>query len=331
VHAVAAPQDFPFVFMEELALVFPILAPLGMLAFLRRPGARLAGLVLLVSWAGSLGAALYGGFDPANPDVRGYLGPAIALTALFSGGAIAAGFVALARWLPAWLAPSFAGALAVVALVRFPTGDHYPGLRHATTADALATQLLASAPPRSALLTGYHETAFLVGYQRAVEGRRPDVAWAHLGFVEQPGATERLATAQPDLGPILRAHPSLQQATALDRRRPVRFESGAHVASDLRAQLVADGPLWRLKTAAPHRLAPSISLDEAAEDPQVRGYLGWRAFNDAAFGCASGDDEAAGQSFATLRQLYPQDRFALALAADCAALSNNPRFLRGAP
>jgi hypothetical protein len=340
VHAASTPFDFPFVFMEELEPVFAVLAPLGMIALLRRPATRLPAVVALVSWAGSLGAALYGGFDPANPDVRGYLGPAIALTALFSGAALAAGLIPLVRWRRPWLTPLLAGALAVGTFTRFPGGDHYPGLRRAAAADQLAGRTLADLPPRAALLTGYHETAFLVGYQRLVEGRRPDVAWAHLGFLAQPGAVQRLSAAEPDLGSILRASPSKGPVIALDARRPVRFESGTHLPRDLRELLVPDGALWRLRTALarpdvaePYTLAPLLpsALAEAVEDPQVRGYAGWRAYNDAGFACANGYQDAVRLDLSILRQLHPHDRLALALAADCAALSNIPRFLRGAP
>jgi hypothetical protein len=340
VHSVSAPLDFPFVFMEELEPVFAVLAPLGMFALLHRPATRLTGLVMVVSWAGSLGAALYGGFDPANPDVRGYLGPAIALTSLFSGAAIAAGLIPMARWRRPWLVPAFAGALALATFTRFPAGAHYPGLRHAATADVLVGRLLGSVPPRGALLTGYHETAFVLGYQRLVEGRRPDVAWAHLGFVEQPGAVQRLAAAEPDLVGVLRARPSLEQVAALDHRRPARLESGPHLSGELRAHLLPAGPLWELREPARRHDASDArplaslfpqALAEAAEDPQVRGYLGWRAYHDAELGCASGDQGAASRNLVVLRQIYPQDQLALALAAHCPALSNKPGFLRGAP
>jgi hypothetical protein len=340
VHAVSAPLDFPFVFMEELEVVFAVLAPLGMFVFLRSRATHLPGLVLLVSWAGSLGAALYGGFDPANPDVRGYLGPAIALTALFSGGAIAAGLIPMARWQRPWLAPALVGALALGTFTRFPTGPRYPGLRHAGTADWLAGRMLAGLPPRAALLTGYHETAFLLGYQRLVEGRRPDVAWAHLGFIAQPGARERLAAAEPDLEPILRLGPSRAEASSLDRRRPVRFESGTHLPTELRAELVPAGGLWALRTGlrlpAPGERdelvpLPASAQAELADDRQVRGYLGWRVYNDAAFACAVGQQTTARLYLAALGQIFPQDRLVLSLAADCAALSTNRGFLRGGP
>lgn len=339
VHSISSPLDFPFVFMDELEVGFAVLAPLGMYVLLRRPATRFPGLVVLVGWAGSLAAALYGGFDPANPDVRGYLGPAIALTALFSGAAIAQGLIPLRRWRRPWLVPALLGALAIATFTRFPLGGHYPGLRHAVAADHLAGQLLAGVPPRGALLSGYHETAFLVGYQRAVEGRRPDVAWAHLGFRAHPGAVERLTAAEPDLGPILRAGVSPDEVVALDRKRPVRFESGPHLSIELRHLLLPAGVLWTMLNPAgprpdfltPYRLAPfpPAALAEAAEDPQVRGYVGWRAYNDAVVACANHLPTA--ERFSILRQLAPRDRRALDLAAGCGSLSNNPGFLREAP
>jgi hypothetical protein len=337
VHAVSRPFEFPFVFMDELEFVFAILAPLGLYAFLRRPATRWLGLVLLVSWAGSLGAALYGGFDPDNPDVRGYLGPAIALTALFSGGAVAAGLVPMARWRRPWLVPALAGALALSTFTRFPSGNEHPGLRHATAADVLGGAALNHVPPRGALLTGYHETGFVVGYQRVVEGRRPDVAWAHLGFLAQPGARERLRLAEPDLAPILNGA-TRAAAGSLEPRRSPRFDAGPHLADELRRDLVPDASLWRLTVlhpgadgTDPYSLArfPPSALAEAATDPQVRDYIGWRAYNDAALACANKLDDASRLGLSILQQAYPQDP--LLRTADCATLSTIRPFLRGAP
>jgi len=329
VHAVAAPLDFPFVLVEEL-MVLAVLAPAGMFFFLRRRPTRLAGLVVLVSWAGSSAAALYGGFDSANPDVRGYLGPAIALTALFCAGAVAAVLMVLRRWTGPWLAPAVSAALVLLALVRFPPGAHYPGLRRTSTADRMTGDLLAALPPRAALLTAHFESAFLVGYQRVVEGRRPDVAWAHLGFVAHPGAALRLGSAEPDLRPLLAAR-SPENFAALDRRRPVRLEPDEHLSPELLARLVPDVAAWML--AGPSALVPPPDrvFGEAVEDRQVRGFVAWRAYSDAVLACQNRLAEPARTALEVLHRLLPYDRRARALAADCAALSNNLRFLRGAP
>jgi len=331
VHTAAAPLDFPFVLMEEVEVAFALLAPLGMAFILRLRPARLPALVVLLSWAGSLGAALYAGFDPANPDVRGYLGPAIALTALFAVGAFAVFATWLRRW-RAWIPPVVAAALVLATASRFPAADRYPGLRHAAAADRMTGQLLAELPPRAALLTAHFESAFLVGYQRLVEGRRPDVAWAHLGFIAHPGAALRLGAAEPDLRAVLAAR-STANLAALDGRRPVRLEPDDHLPQDLRAKLVPAGSTWKLPDVRPSALTapPAIAFAEAATDRQVRGFVAWRAYTDARLACANRLPNVARLRLAELDRLLPHDRRALALATECAALSNIPGFLRGAP
>jgi hypothetical protein len=330
VHTAAAPWDLPFVLMEELEVVFALLAPLGMVFLLRRPGARLPGLVALVSWAGSIAAALYAGFDPANPDVRGYLGPAIALTSLFSISAVAAGLIPLARRSP-WLAPALAAALALATVTRFPAGGSYPGLRHAATADWLTGELLAEQPARGVLLTAHFESAFLVGYQRLVEGRRPDVAWAHLGFVAHPGAAERLAAAEPVLIPWLNDRASPWRFRALQHR--LRFESDSHLPRDVKVGLAPWGLTWRFSgidiEEGPPPL-PAAVFAEAAADRQVRGFIAWRAYSDAILACETDAGGTANRNLAVLRRLLPQDERALRLTAECPSLSINRGFLRGA-
>src|SRR6185436_18302047 len=190
-----------------------------------------------------------------------------------SGAALAAGLAPMAAGGRARLALGLAAALAAASLTRFPSGSAYPGLRHAAAADRMTGQLLAELPPRAALLTAHFESAFLVGYQRLVEGRRPDVAWAHLGFVAHPGAAVRLGAAEPDLRAVLAAR-STANLTALDGRRPVRLEPDDHLPRDLRAKLVPAGSTWKLPDVRPSALTapPAIAFAEAATDRQVRGF-----------------------------------------------------------
>jgi hypothetical protein len=316
VHTAARPFDLPFVLAEELEPAFALLAPAGLFFLLRR--ARLPAIVVLVVGAGSAAAALIGGLDPGNPDVRGYLGPAIAVTALLAGCAVAALLVPASR--RRWLAPSLAAALAIGALTRFPMGG-YPGLRRAHAADALAGRLLEQLPPRSALLTAHVESAFLVGYQRVVEGRRPDVAWAHLGFARGPGYAERLARSEPALAPLLAAHRAGPLApgpvAALDERRPVRLEPDEHLSAALRARLTPAGFTWQLDRGGALEPPPADGLTEAADDRQVRGYLAWRAYNDAAVACERRLREPARRALEQLAALLPQDERARALAVQC--------------
>jgi hypothetical protein len=334
VHTAASPLDFPFALMDELEVVFTTLAPVGMVLVLRRRRVHLAGAVLVGSWAGSSAAALVGGFDPANPDVRGYLGPAIALTAVFSICAIAVGLTWLERWKRPWLVPALAGSLALATLTRFPASGTYPGLRHAGTADRVAGELLGQLPPRATLLTAHFESAFVVGYQRVVEGRRPDVAWAHQGFFAHPGASERLGRAEPSLLPLIETRVSPVAVVVVDRQRPVRLEPDQHLDRRVRAHLVPDGWTWRLGGPLVRPRLPELPpavLAEAAGDRLALHFVGWRLYNDATVACENGLTQAAPLYLGMLRQLSPQDVLALKLGAECDSLSRKRPFLRKAP
>jgi hypothetical protein len=321
--AAASPLDLPFFFMQELEPALALLAPIGALFLLRRPGLRLPAAVVMVAGAGSVAAAVVGGLDPANPDVRGYLGPAFAVGALLAGAAVVAGLIPLRRG-RARLALALSALMVAGALTRFPAGATYPGLRRAAAADVTAGRLLAELPPRAALLTSHVESAFMVGYQRLVEGRRPDVAWAHLGFARGPGYAERLTRAEPDLGGLLAAHQQgplgFAGTLALDQRRPTRVEVDEHLSPGLRARLLPAGLTWRIAHPGERyelTVSPPWALEEARGDRQVRGYLAWRAYNDAALACERGVAEAARRQIGLLSALLPQDQRVITLRARC--------------
>jgi len=322
VHGNATPWDLPFVFFEELGLVFALLAPAGLYFLVRRSSSRPAATALAVAAAGSMLAALVGGLDPSNPDIRGYLGPAIALIAVLSASAIATGLGVL-RWskLRTLLAILFlAGAAS-----RFPSPSQYPGLRHACAADDEVRSVLADLPARGALFTSHFETGFLVGYQRFVEGARPDVAWAHLAFAAGPGYAERAAVAQPELAGVLaeaveQRDDLLAELTVLDEKRPVRLEPSAVLPSSVRHSLGPNGELWALakhtSATAASRL-PSWMAAEASGDQQVKAYLAWRNYIDAVWACELGLHERATERFANLEQLVPHDERFSALRTHC--------------
>src|SRR5206468_2316897 len=120
--------------------------------------------------------------------------------------------------------------------------------RFGRAAEALVTELLVSLPPSAVLLTGHFETAFLVAYARGVEGQRPDVAWAHLGFGRSPGYAERLGDRDPDLAGLLDAHArgplSRAAVAAVAARRPVRIEPVGDLSPDLVRAIEPAGLVW---------------------------------------------------------------------------------------
>lgn len=311
VHGNASPWDLPFLPLEELEKIFALLAPAGVYFLLRKKESRTAGLALLLGTAGSMAAGLIGGLDPGNPDIRGYLGPAIALIAVLSGIAIAVGAALLrATHLRTLLLAFFL----IAVLSRFPSPSTYPGLRHANAADFEVRSMLSDLPERTVLLTHHFETGFLVGYQRFVEGARPDVLWAHLAFASGPGYAERARASQPELAPVIDAYRNktglAEQLTELDKHRPVRFEPDIATPPSLRRTLGPAGNLWapagHTSPAAVEPL-PAWVVDEAASDRQVRGFLAFRHYIDAVWSCELGFIERASELFAELEKLVPND------------------------
>jgi hypothetical protein len=312
VHGNASPWDLPFLPLEELTAVFALIAPAGAYFLLRRSESRTVGLAVLLGAAGSMLAALVGGMDPSNPDIRGYLGPAFALIAVCSGVAVAVGtaFFRVRRLRVALALIFFVGAL-----TRFPSPDAYPGLRQAHAAEIETRALLADVPVGGALFTNHFETGFLVGYQRFVDGARPDVLWLHLPFAPNPSYAGRVRAAAPELAAVLdacRARRGLAQAWALlDASHPVRVEPDPVTAPEARATLAPAGRLWSLKAEVPSaRLWPPWEptvLAEAKRDHQVRAYLAWRRFMDATWSCGQGWRDRARAHFAELEQIIPGD------------------------
>jgi len=312
VHGNATPADLPFLLIEELGMVFALVAPAGAYFLLRRKHARTHGLAVLVAMSGSVLAALVGGVDPGNPDIRGYLGPAIACIAVFSGAAFTVGLAAfrLKRARAVLAIVLLAGALS-----RFPSPTKYPSLREARAASTAATQLLDDLPPAATLLTSHFETGFLVGYLRLVEGMRPDVAWAHLAFVGDQGYRDRIRTSEPELVPVVEAYRDrsklLAALAALDPKRPIRIEPEIMLGPEIRKGLGPVGELWSLaKNTSPTAPEPLLSwmVAEASRDRQVRAYLAWQSYLDARWSCDAGFIERAHDRFATLEQLVPSDQ-----------------------
>lgn len=321
VHGNASPWDLPFLPIEELEKIFALLAPAGAYFLLRRTESRVVGVALLVGIAGSMTAALVGGLDPGNPDIRGYLGPAFALIAVLSGIAIVVGTAIFRRTqMRALLALVFL----VGALTRFPSPAQYPGLRNARAADFEVRNMLADLPVRAALFTHHFETGFLVGYERYVEGARPDVDWAHLAFSAGPGYAERIAAALPELGPVIDAYRKRKdvaiQLARLNHSRPVRVEPDAVTTPEVRRTLGPAGDLWAPAASTsplPMRPLPSWAIAEAAQDRQVRGYLAWRNYIDASWACELGLVKRAQARFSELEKLVPRDERFRALQKAC--------------
>jgi hypothetical protein len=327
VQSQADATALPFMLLEELGPL-ALLAVYGLFVAVRGRPARPLGLALAATGAGTALAALGAGLDPANPDIRGYLGLTLATVAVLGVAALVPPLALMppppaGRRAPvaAWLAAAALAAAAALGLARLPASS----LRHAHAADAAAGQIAGELPPRAVLATSHYETAFLVAYGRLVEGRRPDVDWLHLGFARGPGYWERMNAARPELAPLLVAHAQarLRHGALYESPRPIVFEADDHISPALRQHLVPAGPGWGLGGAGPGAFQLSrwseALFAEAARDRLVRGFLAWRAYQDAVWACAGGPAAraAARQRMQDLRRLVPGDRQAQALGTSC--------------
>lgn len=323
VHRAAEPGAFPFVVIEEVGMALALVALAGLFFGVRTPRARLATVGLALAALGASLAALRAGFDPHNPDIRGYLGVALAAVAILgSAGAVPLVIVARGRGV------AVTASVALLVAVLF----HHLGARRFTPveargADQVAAELLAELPPRAALATSHFETAFLVAYQRLVEGRRPDVAGVHLGFVRGPGYAARVLRDEPALAPLLNAH--AQGAVGLDAARavgrPLAFEPDDFLDARLRASLIPVGSTWLLPVGEgpPERPTPlgEELWAEAARDRQLRGFLAYRAYRDAALACERRLGNTSSLRLGELRVLVPGDPRAGELLRWCARAS----------
>ena len=322
VHTGSAPEALPFVVGEEIGIPLVLLAVAGLLHLLRGSAARPLGVPLAIALAGSALAAIGAGFDPHNPDIRGYLGVALAAAAILGAAGLAALVAPTSRRSAATVA---AGALAAATALHVLPIPAQADLRRAEAADLIAHEMLAQAPPRAALLTSHFETAFLLAYHRLVEGRRPDAAWVHLGSVRGPGYADRLGQAHPELAPALAAHRAgtLSPEVLLSLSRPVRIEPDEHLPPALRARLAPAGHLWQVApagTTPPDAGLTPISADvrlEALRDRQVRGFVGWRAYLDGTLACRLGLTATAAHRLHELNDLLPLDERAQRLLTAC--------------
>ncbi len=322
VHTGSEPEVLPFAIAEEIGLPLLLLAVAGVLYVVRTPAARRSGLPLLAALAGSAVAAVAAGFDPHNPDIRGYLGVALAATAALGAVGLTAFAGAIRR---TWVGGAAALALALGTAAHVLPIPRWVDLYRAEAADRIGRDILAQAPPRAVLFTSHFETGFLLAYHRFVEGLRPDAVWVHLGFVRGPGYASRVAASHPDLRPALEAHrtAALLPADLRALARPARVEPDQHLDARLRADLSPAGHLWQVAPAgAPARRAgltplPRDLLPEAARDRQVRGFLGWRAYGDGLLACSLGLTDVAAQRLGELQTLLPHDQRARSLLTAC--------------
>ncbi len=183
----------PLVLLGGAGLIF------GAATRLRGALPLLAGVALLV-----VGAAAQRVFYPDNPDVHGYLAPALPLL----GAGLAALLVGVGRAISrAQARVPEAAVAALLALPAFLVGAGAPivhagdaGFRRSDDASAWVDATLGRVPPGPAIFVAESDhSLFTAQYERFVAGDRPDVAIANLGLTQSSWFLRLIKRQQPGL------------------------------------------------------------------------------------------------------------------------------------
>lgn len=158
-------------------------------AGLRRRSPALFGCA--IAFAGVLATKLLYPFDPLNPDVGGYLAPALC-------AALAIAWIGLSAADLRWPA----GALLMVAALALLAPSFDPGGRQGSrAAEQWGRALLDDVPPDGTLVVSDYASHFLLWGQFALEGARPDAIAVFRGQMNRAWYRARLAMRRPDFAP----------------------------------------------------------------------------------------------------------------------------------
>lgn len=316
VHGRDDAASLPFLFVEELGRIGLFLALVGFYVLLRKRTVRTAAVGPIFAVGCVLfGAAVVGGIDPSNPDIRGYLGVVIGI-----GCAMVAIGVQFSLWIlrqTRWQTIGAVSAL-VLALALASRGWASKTLHNVQVADRFAFGLLHGLPPRAVYLTAHYETAFLMSYLRGVEGQRPDVAWVHLGWNRGPGYAERVEAALPELAPLMQSHRhgplSLESVSQLSMRRPVFLDPAIDMTAEFGRKLVRFGNTWQLNRGG--KPDPFFDVPWVVRTREERAFVAYHHYLNARLACRNGEADARTLVMALLA-IVPEDATALELARRC--------------
>ncbi|MEZ4470075.1 MAG: hypothetical protein R3F60_04555 [bacterium] len=243
------------------------------------PAWRAARVGVLGTTAAALGVGAtkyFYPFDPLNPDVGGYLAPA-----LCAGLGLA--YLCLAH-LPRLQGRGAAVAVACLALAA--PGFDPGGRRGARAAERYGQAVLAAGPVDGVLVVGDYATWFQGWALRAVQGARPDVALVFRGREGADWLWTRLARHRPDRVGLREGWPASAVGIA-------RFEPGPRPLPP-GGELALEGAAWA-----------GIAGD--APDLDTRRFLALHHLNQGRALRASGRGDAARAHFAAARALVGDD------------------------
>ncbi len=314
----------------QLSMGGAFLALLGSYLGLRRRGSLVATLLLLgLAAASGLGAAL-SGFDSANPDSAAYVLLALAAVSVLALVPLLLILAALARLEPARKRAVSLGLVVLATAGVLALGwSHLPDdmrFRNAWSASDEAFGLADSPPPDTMLLTGYHETTFLLWYEMTAEGARPDVCLVFRHNLTLPGRFAQLERTCPDLKSIWTGS-RLDPVALTALQRPLLVELDDHPADpfpqSLLERLRPMGIFARLsrqglsKEQTTNQTLGATNLLPDRSSRGLRRFSLWHAYQEAVFWERTGHCDLARRPWMKAWSLAPKDPLLLDLAKRC--------------
>jgi hypothetical protein len=268
--------DATFVCMDSLGPLGALTAVVGLGVLARRRPRGAAAIALATAGVVLTKAVL--GFEPNNPDLRGYWLPGMLLLSV--GVATVAALLASSGRRHTWAA----GALvALWAISRLGSGG--PGLPPVQAEDSrrAANRTLAGVPPHGIALIADFNLAFTVWASEVVEGARPDASPVIRAFLDHPGYAEQIGRRFP----------------ALKGQIPTGCPTAGPPGRAIRTELHHDLDRACLRSLSPSAITPTgadvLSLSEAPGDvdlPMAR-WLTWQHWVHALHREARGEVAAA--------------------------------------
>jgi hypothetical protein len=311
--------------------------------------------LLAASAALTMTAAMLGGFNPANPDSRGYYlvflvcwtawaalaaGLGIGWVGAKAGWTRSGGSCAAAEWKKAAVTAMAA------CLLLLPAAWSARAIRTADRSEAwgafeASNVVLTILAPRALFLAGYHETVFGVWCRMESDGARPDVAMIYRQNVGLPGRKSQLSARWPSLSSLIGALATRKGVVEAIRaelsNRPIYVEPASATADPIggriRASLAPRSVLFEIPSAfSKKRPRPYPTghgstgwdagifhsrLQPLSNERGTRRYMVWKYFQTASVFVDQGRCGLASEPLLRAWQLAPEDPQLRSLAGRC--------------
>lgn len=329
--------------LSELSPVGLIAAAVAALVLLRKPAYRRLATIWGAVFVTYLMARAWLGFVRDNPDALGYLVPAIAAAVALAAMAFA---LLVQRFVEKGSFRSRAAFCAILVaalgLLQIERSSSASSLARFADTDAFDDALRRDLPPRAVLFAHSPTTYFRYVGGEAEEHARPDVTVVPMAFLAYPNEVDKLATAHPELAPVLRSLAlegrfSLPELQTLANDRPVLIELDPRVGAEIRDALAPNGLYFELlpggatdgdeaegRRSARRANARIARLVDPALDPETQVQIVWRQYQAAVYYAGYGDLESARACLTVASGFAPHD-VTLARATELLATTTEGR------